>query len=252
MMERPGPSNMPPWEEVDRLAALQKYDILDTAPEVEFDSIAKIAAQICDTPLAFISFIDERRQWFKSRIGLDIAETPREFSVCDHAIRQPGVFVVPDLAADPRFGGMPTVNDHVTPSFYAGAPLRTKDGLPLGMLCVLDHKARPSGLSKKQEEALTALAETVMTQLELKLATRTAADGEEFTRRLLASSDDCITVFDLQGRLRFMSQAGLRAMEVADFGSMEGLAWTSMWSSAAANDASEALEKAKAGGTGRF
>ncbi|WP_162820232.1 bifunctional diguanylate cyclase/phosphodiesterase [Microvirga calopogonii] len=252
MMECLGPGNLPPWEEVDRLAALQKYDILDTAPEIEFDSIAKIAAQVCDTPIAFISFLDERRQWFKSKIGFDIAETPREFSICNHAIRQTGVFIVPDIAADPRFGGNLATHDHPMPSFYAGAPLTTKGGLPLGMLCVLDRKARPSGLSKRQEEALTALADTVMTQLELKLATRIAADGEEFTRRLLASSDDCITVFDLQGRLRFMSQAGLRAMEVADFGSMEGLDWTSLWSSVATKDAAEAIEKAKAGGTGRF
>jgi len=252
MMECPGPGHLPPWEEVDRLTALRKYDILDTVPEVEFDNIAKIAAQVCETPIAFISFLDEHRQWFKSRIGLEIAETPREFSICNRAIRQPGVFVVPDLAADTRFGIMPATGDHATPSFYAGAPLRTKGGLPLGMLCVLDHKARPSGLSRKQEEALAALAETVMTQLELKLATRTAADSEEFTRRLLESSDDCIMVVDLQGRLRFMSQAGLRTMEVADFKSMEGLDWTSLWDPAAEKDASEALEKARIGGIGRF
>ncbi|MGO4526308.1 EAL domain-containing protein [Microvirga sp. 2MCAF35] len=252
MMDYPGPSNLPPWEEVDRLAALQKYDILDTAPEVAFDNIAKIAAQLCDTPIAFISFLDEHRQWFKSKIGIEIAETPREFSICNHAIHEPGVFIVPDIAADPRFGRRTAADSGMVPAFYAGAPLRTKGGLPLGMLCVLDRNARPSGLSKKQEEALTSLAETVMTQLELKLATRTAADGEEFTRRLLASSHDCIMAFDLQGRLRFISQAGLRAMEVADFGSMEGRAWTSLWDSIAAKDASEALEKARAGGTGRF
>lgn len=216
MMDCPGPSNLPPWKEVDRLAALQKYDILDTAPEVEFDSIAKIAAQICDTPIAFISFLDEHRQWFKSSIGLEVSETPREFSICNQAIRQTGVFTVPDIAADPRFRRL-SANNQAMLLFYAGAPLRTKDGLPLGMLCVLDHTARPCGLSQKQEESLTALAATVMTQLELRLATKAAADGEEFTQRLLASSDDCITVFDLQGRLRFMSQAGMRAMEVADF-----------------------------------
>ena len=108
------------------------------------------------------------------------------------------------------------------PSFYAGAPLTTADGLPLGMLCVLDHDARPEGLKPQQAEALTALARAVMCQLELKLASRAVAESEEFTRRLLASSDDCIKVFDLKGRLRFMSQGGMRAMEVQDFSTIEG------------------------------
>ncbi|MPR13878.1 PAS domain-containing protein, partial [Microvirga tunisiensis] len=137
-------------------------------------------------------------------------------------------------------------------SFYAGAPLKTKDGLPLGMLCVLDHEARPQGLSEQQEGALTALAEAVICQLELKLATRTATDSEELTQRLLASSDDCIKVFDLKGRLRFLSQGGLRAMEVADFGTIEGRNWADLWSGIAGNEAYEAFKKAKTGGTGRF
>ncbi|EIM24950.1 bifunctional diguanylate cyclase/phosphodiesterase [Microvirga lotononidis] len=251
MMEYAGSSTLPPWEEVDRLAALQKYDILDTAPEIEFDNIARIAAHICDAPFAFISFLDERRQWFKSKIGFEIRETPREFSICNHAIQQPGVFVVRDIAADPRFR-REHADGSAMPSFYAGAALRTKDGLPLGMLCVLDYEARPSGLSRPQEDALTALAETVMTQLDLKLATRMAADSEEFTRRLLASSNDWIKVFDLQGHLRFMSRGGLREKEAADFSSTDGVDWASFWSGAASEDASEAFEKAKAGGTGRF
>jgi len=252
MVECPGPINLRPWKEVDRLAALQKFDILDTAPEVEFDSIAKIAAQICDAPIAFISFLDEYRQWFKSRIGLEISETPREISICDRAIHQAGVFTVPDMAADPRFRKESAIEECSGLSFYAGAPLRTKDGLPLGMLCVLDHKARPQGLSEQQEEALTALAETVICQLELKLANRTATDSEELTQRLLASSDDCIKVFDLNGRLRFLSQGGLRAMEVADFGMIEGRNWADLWSGIAGKEAYEAFEKAKTGGTGRF
>ncbi len=252
MMERPGPSNLPLWEEVDRLAALQKYEILDTSPEVEFDNISRLAAQVCDTPFAFISFLDERRQWFKSRIGFEIAETPREFSICNRAIHQSGVFIVPDTAVDPRFGGRPADDGKTMPSFYAGTPLRTKEGLPLGMLCVLDHEPRPCGLSKRQEEALTALAGMVMSQLELRLATRVAADGEEFTRRLLASSNDWIKLFDLNGRLRFMSQGGLHTMEAAEFASIEGIDWTSLWSGAAAEAASAAFEKAKVGETGRF
>ncbi len=252
MVECPGLRDVPQWKEVDRLAALYQFDILDTEAELEFDSIAKVAAQICETETAFISFLDEHRQWFKARIGLEISETPREISICNHAILHPGVFVVADLATDPQFRNHPLAEECSKFSFYAGAPLKTKDGLPLGMLCVLAHEPRPQGLNEQQKHALTALAGAVMCQLELKLANRAAADREEFTRRLLASSDDCIKVFDLRGDLRFMSQSGLRAMDVADFGTIEGRNWADLWSGVAGRDACEALEHAKSGGTGRF
>jgi diguanylate cyclase (GGDEF)-like protein/PAS domain S-box-containing protein len=252
MVGCPDLSNLLSWNEADRLAALQTFDILDTEPEVEYDNIAKIAALICGTPIAFISFIDAHRQWFKARIGFGIAETPRDVSICNHAIRHPGVFVVPDMAADLRFRKRLPIEGCPEPSFYAGAPLKTKDGLPLGMLCVLDREARPQGLSEEQKDALTALAAAIMCQLELKLATRTAAGSEEFTQRLLTSSDDCIKVFDQKGCLRFMSQGGLRAMEVADFSAIEGRTWSDLWGSIAGEAAYAAIEKAKAGGTGRF
>jgi diguanylate cyclase (GGDEF)-like protein/PAS domain S-box-containing protein len=252
MVGCPGHSNLPPWNEAERLAALQKFDILNTDPEVEFDRIATIAAQICDTPIALVSFLDEHRQWFKAKIGLEITETLRESSICDHAIHHQGVFIIPDMAADLRFQIRPTIEPYPELSFYAGAPLKTKSGLPLGMLCVLDREARPQGLSERQKEALAALAEAIMCQLELKLATRTAVESEEFTQSLLASSDDCIKVFDLKGRLRFMSQGGLRATEVADFSMVEGRRWADLWSSVAKEDVYAAVDKAKAGGTGRF
>jgi len=252
MIERQGSSNLPEWKEVDRLAALQKFDILDTEPDVEFDSIARIAAQICNAPIAYISFIDERRQWLKAKIGLDITEVPREASVCSQAMLQPGLSIVSDLTHDPRFRDLPALDGTPMPSFYAGAPLTTADGLPLGMLCVLDRDARPEGLKPQQAEALSALARAVMCQLELKLASRAVAESEEFSRRLLASSDDCIKVFDLKGRLRFMSQGGMRAMEVPDFSTVEGRSWSDLWSSLAGEDADKAIDAARAGGTGRF
>jgi diguanylate cyclase (GGDEF)-like protein/PAS domain S-box-containing protein len=252
MMERPGPGTPPPWKEVDRLAALHDFDILDTEPEVAFDSIATIAAQICNAPVAFISFLDERRQWFKAKVGLEIPETPREASVCNHAIHYPGLFVVPDMTTDLRFRNRPVAAGSPEPAFYAGIPLTTKDGLPLGMLCVLDHDARPQGLSKSQEEALGALAQSVMCQLELKRANRTAVEREEFTKRLLASSDDCITVFDLKGHLRFMSHSGMRAMEVTEFGTIDGRNWTELWGHLVRDEAQRAIETAIAGGRGRF
>src|SRR5690349_2008507 len=103
MIECPRSSNLPEWKEIDRLAALRKFDILDTEPDVEFDSIARIAAHICNAPVAYISFIDERRQWLKAKIGLDITEVPREASVCSHTMLHPGLSVISDLTLDPRF-----------------------------------------------------------------------------------------------------------------------------------------------------
>lgn len=252
MLECPGHSELPHWEEVERLAALRNFAILDTAPEVQFDNIAKLAAQICNTPIACISFLDEPRQWFKAKIGLELTETPRENSVCNHAILQPGLFVVSDLNLDPRFNDRVRIEGEPGLSFYAGAPLKTKDGLPLGMLCVLDYIARPEGLTEQQGEALATLAEAVMCQLELRLTSKTAAESEEFTRRLLASSDDCIKVFDLKGRLRFMSQGGMRAMEVEDFRTIEGRYWTDLWSSIAGEESAAAVASVKSGGIGRF
>jgi diguanylate cyclase (GGDEF)-like protein/PAS domain S-box-containing protein len=252
MLEYPGHSELPHWREVERLAALQNFAILDTAPDVQFDNIAKLAAQICNTPIACITFLDEHRQWFKAKIGLEFTETPRENSVCNHAILQPGLFVVSDLNLDPRFNDRVLVEGEPGLSFYAGVPLKTKEGLPLGMLCVLDHMARPDGLTEQQGEGLATLAEAVMCQLELKLTSKTAAESEEFTRRLLASSDDCIKVFDLKGRLRFMSQGGMRAMEVEDFRAIEGRHWTDLWSSVAGEESAAAVEAVKSGGIRRF
>lgn len=252
MLECFDPNDLPQWKEVERLAALQNYDILDTAPDIQFDNIAKLAAQICNTPIACISFLDEHRQWFKTKIGLELTETPREASVCNHAIMQSGFFVVSDLNLDPRFKDRVRVEGEPSLSFYAGVPLKTRDGLPLGMLCVLDYVARPEGLTEQQEEALATLAQAVMCQLELKLASKTAAESEEFTRRLLASSDDCIKVFDLKGRLRFMSQGGMRAMEVEDFHVIEGRHWAEIWSSIAGEEINAAVEAVKSGGIGRF
>jgi diguanylate cyclase (GGDEF)-like protein/PAS domain S-box-containing protein len=251
MVESSGHSNLPPWKEVDRIAALQRYGILDTEPELELDRIAEVATQICGTPFAFISFLDEHRQWLKAKIGIKISETPRENSICHHAIHQMGVFIVPNMAADPRFRNHPFVVECQNLSFYAGAPLRTRDGFPLGTLCVLDHEARPQGLTAKQEEALATLADAVMCQLDLKLTNKTAAEREKFTQCLLESSDDCIKIFDLEGRLRFMSPGGLRALSIPDFGAVEGCYWADYWSSIG-REAQEAIDEARNGGIGRF
>ncbi|MDQ8184918.1 GAF domain-containing sensor histidine kinase [Pelagicoccus sp. SDUM812002] len=158
-----------PEDEPDRLEALKRYGILDTEAEELFDSIAKIAATICDVPIALISLIDEERQWFKSRIGIDAQETPREYAFCSHAILDPeSLLVVTDASIDPRFRENPLVTGEPDIRFYAGSPIVTHDRQPLGTLCVIDTKTRE--LTEQQREALRHLSKQVCANLELRLA----------------------------------------------------------------------------------
>lgn len=155
-----------PQNEAQRLAALHQYHILDTAPEPAFDGLTNLAAQICHAPIALISLIDSQRQWFKSKVGLDISETPREISFCTHAILHAEVCVVPDARQDERFANNPAVVYEPHVCFYAGAPLITPEGYAIGTLCVVDQV--PRGLNRQQQDALETLAQQVVAQLELR------------------------------------------------------------------------------------
>lgn len=157
---------LPTWTEQDRLATLHGYRIIDTPPEPAFDGLVALAARICQTPIALISLIDERRQWFKAEVGLGMRETPLNCSICLTAMLQPGTMVVPDLQEDLRFAPNPLVSGEPHLRFYAGAALRTPDGIPLGALCVLDYA--PRDLTEDQIATLTLLAQQVMSQLELR------------------------------------------------------------------------------------
>ncbi|MGO4920417.1 sensor histidine kinase [Maribacter spongiicola] len=154
--------------EKQRLKALKSFNILDTLEEKEYDAITRIAADICDTPMALVSLIDEDRQWFKSHHGIDATETPRDLAFCAHAINTPdSLFVVNDANQDDRFFDNPLVTGGPSVQFYAGAPLNTKDGESIGTLCVIDIKPRKE-FTERQRASLKDLADQVMAQLELR------------------------------------------------------------------------------------
>jgi GAF domain-containing protein len=155
-----------PANEEARIAALDKYAILDTDPEQSFDDLTLLASFVCKTPIALISLVDEDRQWFKSRIGIEPSETSRDIAFCSAAILQPDVFVVPDALADDRFRDNPLVVSDPHIRFYAGAPLINEDGFALGTLCVVDRA--PRELAPDQREALKALSRLVLAQLEFR------------------------------------------------------------------------------------
>jgi GAF domain-containing protein len=155
-----------PPNEQDRLEVLRQYQILDTAAEQVFDDITRLAADICQTPISLLSFIDQNRQWFKSNVGLSARETGRDVAFCAHAIMQDDLFVVPDALADERFAQNPLVTHDPNIRFYAGMPLVTKGGHALGTLCVIDRV--PRELTEDQKTKLRALAVSVMLLLEVR------------------------------------------------------------------------------------
>lgn len=157
-------------DEGERLAALHEYEILDTPPEAAFDRITSLAAELFGAPIAAVSLIDEDRQWFKSIIGLDTTQTPREHAFCAHTILSDEVMVVTDAVEDERFCDNPLVTDAPTIRFYAGAPLMLRTGHRLGALCVIDSKPRRS-LTEVEKHRLATLAQIVVNEMDLRLMT---------------------------------------------------------------------------------
>jgi signal transduction histidine kinase len=149
-----------------RLAALADLDILDTPPEPEFDDLVLLASALCEAPIALVTLVTDERQWFKARRGALMDQTPLEQSVCKYTMSVPDVLVLPDLREDPRTTDNTLVTQAPSIRFYAGAPLRTRAGVPLGAVCVIDTAPRPEGLTEAQTAGLKALARHTATLLE--------------------------------------------------------------------------------------
>jgi PAS domain S-box-containing protein len=190
--------------EQNRLEALERYDILDTPPEPEFDDFTRLATLICQAPIALISMVDESRQWFKSRVGLEVCETHRNISFCQHAIQSTELMEIPDTRLDERFCANPLVTGEPHIRFYAGVPLTTPDGHRLGTLCVNDHV--PRQLTGEQRDGLARLARQVMRQLEARIdhtmliqSSEALREGDERTAQIIASALDAVVTMDLDG-----------------------------------------------------
>ena len=204
----------PVADETGRLEALQRYKVLETPPEGVLDDLTRIAAYVCQTPIALLTLVDAQRQWFKSRIGLSLSETPRQLSFCAHAIHATDLYVVEDMRRDEGFADHPLVVGDPFIRFYAGVPLRTADGHAIGTLAVAD--AVPRQLTPEQLDALRVLGRQVMAQLELR---RQAFDtdrlrdaeqrraAEDRFRQLAESIQQVFWMTDPRGALLYVSPA---------------------------------------------
>ena len=163
-----GPLGPRSWSENDRIAALESYAILDTPTESKFDDLVRLAAETFGAPIAVVNLVAGNRQWFKAEVGIGARELPLDVSICAHAILQNDFMVVPDTLEDSRFDCNPLVTAENGLRFYAGALLRSDEGLPIGTVCVLDRAPRPAGISDHQRLVLEVLARQVMVQLELR------------------------------------------------------------------------------------
>ncbi|THJ20072.1 MAG: response regulator [Nitrospira sp. CG24D] len=227
---------MQPQDEYRRQDALLRYGILDSDAEPAFDDLCQLATQICGAPMAYIGFMDRTRLWFKASIGIPHTELPRDRSLCAHTIIQSHPIVLPNALADLRFANHPMVTGEPFIRFYAGIPLLTADGHAIGTLCVLDR--HPRHVSQKQEQALTALARQVLSQLDLRQRTKQLAQSAQAQRQTeamherlllaLGHSTEGVALLTKEGRYTFVNDAfaamhGFRPIDLI------GQSWTTLY-----------------------
>jgi len=194
-----------PDNEQERLAALVDFEVLDTPAEPAFDALTRIAAHILKVPIALVSLVDTDRQWFKSRYGIELPETPRDISFCGHVVSQDAPLVVEDASTDERFADNPLVTGPPGIRFYAGFPLRTADGLVLGTLCAIDSRRRTP--TQADLEQLELLALQTVDQLELRRSSRLLAEQELRLRAVLETATDAIITIDSEGQIEQVNPA---------------------------------------------
>ncbi len=235
-------------DESGRLAALAAYAVMDSPVESDFDDLTRIAAYVCKTPIALISLVDDRRQWFKSRVGLAVTETPRDMSFCAYALHQAGPLVVADATRDPRFDSNPLVIGDPQIRFYAGAPLVTPEGHTLGTLCVIDRE--PRDLSPERLEALQILSRQVMTQLNLRRRASELAARERLLRAIFEAEPDCVTLLADNGNIRLINRAGLALLEATSVEDATGRAFATAVAAPDRARFSEFIRRARQGHSG--
>ena len=199
MSKHPGHPQAP-LNEPSRLAALLAFELLDTPAEAMFDNITTLAAHICNTPIALISLIDAERQWFKSRVGLGVSETPRELAFCAHAINRDELFEIENALLDPRFCDNPLVTSDPDIRFYAGMPLSDGHGHNLGTLCVIDRQ--PRQLNEQQRQSLKLLAQQTVQLFELRLQSRHQREQAAVHKAILGSAGTAVLVVDPAGLIQ--------------------------------------------------
>lgn len=205
----------------NRLKDLESYSILDTLPESDYDNLTTIASEICQTPISLISLLDDKRQWFKSHIGIDVSETPIEEAFCIHAIQEIDVpFIISDAREDNRFKNNPLVTGHPNIVFYAGIPLVSHNGNALGTLCVVDTK--PKDLSTNQINSLSALADQVMNLFELRRSKNIIEKDHQNLESFcdIASSKVSSSATQINGLTKILERTDImfddRAIEIID------------------------------------
>ncbi|MFL6631204.1 MAG: ATP-binding protein [Massilia sp.] len=205
------------WPETTRLAALDRYGILDTPTEAAFDAIVRLLADLFDAPIAAVNLIAGDRQWFKAEVGLGVRQMPLDDSICKFALLEDNLMVVPDTTCDSRFACNPLVTGKPGLRFYAGALLRTPEGIPLGTLCILDLRPRPDGITVQQRLALRTLGDQVMALMELRRAEHERHTAEQALRRTRAELDETRhTARALRSRLDALLAAAPVGISYAD------------------------------------
>lgn len=198
-----------PISEQRRVESLHDLAILDTPPEPEFDDLVELAAVICGAPISLLSLIDDRRQWFKAKVGFEATESPREVAFCNHTIQGNDLLLVEDACEDPRFTDNPFVTGKTGLRFYAGMPVFSLDGQAVGALCVADRV--PRTLTQEQCDAIKVLAAQINARLELRLQRcqleRTLKEAEAVRTRLQASERRFQTFMDCAPLLSYLKDA---------------------------------------------